>query len=488
MFIPLDRKPDWRSPPVVTLLLISLNILVFTFFQDQDALREEDARRYYFSSGLAELEIPRYLHYLREHDIASPASVDLDNLDPRSKKRLYRHLLGNGAFLLALRNGRIITPGEPDYEHWRGLRRSYDSRLQNIFSYRFALLPYQPDAFRVLTALFLHANASHLLGNMVFLLLFGFILELSLGGPLLLLIYLACGISANLITLALIPDSGQWILGASGAITGLAGIYAVLFGRRRIRFFYSLIVYFDYVRAPAILMLPVWLLYEFVYTLVDPGSVSTVTHVGGLLCGIITGAALKYSPLGMQAENRRQQTQQDFEERFQEARRALAAAQPDKAERILTQLQEQRPDDSRVLEKRFQIARARADHTQAAALLRELLARDAGDPESRQRQQRCFLDYLQLAGKAAELPDDLLADAGLRFARGGFLDSSEQALTRLLGQNPRHARIPALLALLATRHHKAGSVEKSRRYKELLLRHFGDSEEARHIRQTLPSL
>ncbi len=488
MFIPLDRKPDWRSPPVITLLLISINILVFTFLQAQDPLREEAAFRYYFSSGLAELEIPHYLQYLNENSTRHLRIGSFSELDPVQKKSIYQHQLSNGRYQNALDASQIIRPDNIDYTRWQGLRRGFKQRLQSIFTYRYALKPYLHEPLTVLSAMFLHSNASHLLGNMVFLLLFGFILELALGGGLLLLVYISCGVSANLISIVVSPYSGQWIIGASGAITGLAGLYAVLYGMRKIRFFYSLIFYFDYVRAPAIIMLPVWLLYEFAYSLIAPDSISSVTHIGGLLAGILIGLIIKYSPLDIDPHEEEKTALSDFETEFQKAMDALAKSDLNRATHILTQLHQKHPQESRVLLKLFHIAKARRDKTSAQHYLLSLLALRKNNSQLVKEQQRSFVEYLELSGGEADLPTTIMLETAIRFCQAGIPEESEKILALVIKKNPAAERIPALLLLLSTRYHKSANTQKSRQYKQLLLRHFPNSAEARSIQEILPAL
>jgi len=393
MFIPLDRKPNWQRPPFITLVLIIINVLVFTFFQAQDQLREDDAFHYYFSSGLAELEMPRYIAYLNQQSRSQLAIVPVDELAADKQKILYHHLLANGSFLQALNRSRIIRPEEPVYGVWQGLRRGFDNRLQHIFSYRYSLKPSSPTPLTAFSALFLHASSWHLVGNMIFLLLFGFILELALGSGILLLVFMACGISANLITLAITPNSAQWIMGASGAITGLASLYAILYGLRKIRFFYTLIFYFDYVRAPAIIMLPAWLIYELTYSLISPNNTSTVTHIGGLLSGILIGGIIKYSPLKIHAEENKKDVAMDFETEYQTAMSALAKAEPQKASEILKRLLANHPEDSRILIKLFHIAKARRDQKSAQCYIQLLLALEENNSRLVREQQRGFIDY-----------------------------------------------------------------------------------------------
>src|ERR1035437_7045666 len=79
LIIPVSRRPDWRHPPVITLLLILLNCLIYFGVQSGDEKREENAYRYYASSTLPSVELPRYVKHLelggRSRDAMSASSA-----------------------------------------------------------------------------------------------------------------------------------------------------------------------------------------------------------------------------------------------------------------------------------------------------------------------------------------------------------------------------------------------------------------------------
>ena len=103
----------------------------------------------------------------------------------------------------------------------------------------------------------LHAGILHLLMNSVALFAFGPAVERRLGGARFIAYYIYCGLGAavfSLILSSIIPIVP--FLGASGAVAALMGAYCVLWGRQPVRFFYWFFVVFDYVRAPAIWLLP----------------------------------------------------------------------------------------------------------------------------------------------------------------------------------------------------------------------------------------
>lgn len=137
------------------------------------------------------------------------------------------------------------------------------------------------------TAMFLHANLAHILGNMVFLLAFGDNLEVVLGPVRFTLYYILWGILAFLTQVYVFPGSPTPVVGASGAIGGVLGAYFLLFPGNRIRFFIFPAFFVTFTVA-AWVLLGLW----FVVQLIPQEGVATWAHVGGFLAGMLTVLAM----------------------------------------------------------------------------------------------------------------------------------------------------------------------------------------------------
>ena len=129
---------------------------------------------------------------------------------------------------------------------------------------------------------------------LLFLFIFGFALEIALGRWVYLGLYLLSGVASHLLWWALDP---VWVtgVGASGAISGLMGMYIGVYGLRKINFFYWLIFVFGTVRWPALAILPVWLANELLLIgVVDGGGLINLRAGPGLdyavLLGVDSGA------------------------------------------------------------------------------------------------------------------------------------------------------------------------------------------------------
>jgi rhomboid family protein len=145
----------------------------------------------------------------------------------------------------------------------------------------------------VLTAMFVHAGWLHLLGNMLFLLIFGNNVEDRFTKLPYLLFYLACGYVAAYGFAAVYPHSTQPLVGASGAIAGVLGAYLALFPRARV---WSLVpfLFFIPLRIPAWLVLGLWFVIQWAYSAGGQsqpggGAVAYVAHVFGFVAGLLVG-------------------------------------------------------------------------------------------------------------------------------------------------------------------------------------------------------
>ena len=125
---------------------------------------------------------------------------------------------------------------------------------------------------RLLTALFLHADWAHLLGNLVFLLIFGLPGERVMGPWRFLLLFLLGGVFANLIAVLAIGSPDRLVIGASGAVSAVIGAYLALFPRAKLGVVLPLGLFLEFVRAPASLLIGVWAALQIVFAmLARPG-------------------------------------------------------------------------------------------------------------------------------------------------------------------------------------------------------------------------
>lgn len=139
------------------------------------------------------------------------------------------------------------------------------------------------------TSMFLHGGWMHLIGNMLFLWIFGDNLEERFGRAGYLGFYLASGLAAGLLQVASDPWSTVPMVGASGAIAGVMGAYLLLFPRAKVDILLILIVFFKVFSIPAWIMLGLWFGLQVFNGLTVPsemGGVAYWAHAGGFIAGM----------------------------------------------------------------------------------------------------------------------------------------------------------------------------------------------------------
>jgi len=171
------------------------------------------------------------------------------------------------------------------------------------FVYAYAVIPFRflelfpRDPVELLTpvfAMFLHGGWLHILGNMLYLYIFGDNVEDMLGPGRFLLFYIACGILSFATQILLQAHSMVPNVGASGAIAGVLGAYFILFPRARVLTLIPLFIFFPLVEIPAFFFLGIWFLIQFLSGAASLGRSSALSggvawwaHIGGFVAGIV---------------------------------------------------------------------------------------------------------------------------------------------------------------------------------------------------------
>lgn len=142
---------------------------------------------------------------------------------------------------------------------------------------------------RLFTALFLHVDWLHLIGNLVFLLIFGLPAEKVMGPIRFLALFLLGGAIANVAAVLAIGTPDRLVIGSSGAVSAVIGAYLALFPRARLGVVLPLGLFLEFVRAPASLLIGVWALLQVVFAYIGPtlGEVAWLAHIAGFGFGVL---------------------------------------------------------------------------------------------------------------------------------------------------------------------------------------------------------
>ncbi|GAB4288330.1 MAG: rhomboid family intramembrane serine protease [Coriobacteriia bacterium] len=149
------------------------------------------------------------------------------------------------------------------------------------------------EAATVVAAMFLHGGWLHVLGNMLYLWIFGNNIEDRLGHVGFIGFYLASGVAATAAQVAMAPATDVPLLGASGAVAGVLGAYALLYPGAAVLTLIPIFFFFEIARLPALLVIGVWFIVQLGNGLgslspefAQTGGVAWFAHIGGFLAGL----------------------------------------------------------------------------------------------------------------------------------------------------------------------------------------------------------
>jgi len=169
------------------------------------------------------------------------------------------------------------------------------------FVFQWGAIPYQimtgqalygpspfPVYFTLFSSMFLHGGFLHLIGNMLYLWIFGNNIEDTLGHFRFLFFYLLCGLAAALAQVLSSPGSTIPMIGASGAVAGVLGAYLLLFPGARVLTLLFIIIFIKFVRLPALIVLGFWFFLQLMGVM--GGAITNVAffaHIGGFVVGLM---------------------------------------------------------------------------------------------------------------------------------------------------------------------------------------------------------
>jgi membrane associated rhomboid family serine protease len=295
MLIPIGHENmTARRWPVITLALIAINVVVFLFTssaieRESPQLRDARVHILILAAQHPELtmrpEAERLVDELKQSDPATWAQL----------QNAYRDINAAGDANDKPMDDPALLQKEMDTATAEYVKLDSASLPE-----RYAFVPAKPTAISYLTANFLHGGWLHLIGNMWFLWLAGFVLEDVWGRGVYTAFYLIAGAAALQFHAWSNPGSMIPTLGASGAVAALMGAFLIRFPKMKIEmaWFFLMRPFLFRFKAAAYWLLPLWLLLEVFYgTLSGSSGVAHWAHVGGFLFGALAALGLHYTGL-----------------------------------------------------------------------------------------------------------------------------------------------------------------------------------------------
>jgi membrane associated rhomboid family serine protease len=173
----------------------------------------------------------------------------------------------------------------------------------SVFLQQFGVVPAAFSVPTLFTSMFLHGSWSHAIGNLWYLWIFGDNVEDRMGHGRFAVFYLLCGIAAAFGQMFMDPDSTLPMIGASGAIAGVMGAYFVLYPHSRVLTLVPLIIYWEIIELPALMLLGFW----FLMQLFSAGAIAATASTGGGVAFMAHVAGFVVGGLGVFAFRKRQE-------------------------------------------------------------------------------------------------------------------------------------------------------------------------------------
>jgi membrane associated rhomboid family serine protease len=279
-----------RRWPVVTLSLIAINLVVFLFTisaidSDAPQLGETKLHIVILAATHPELKmLPESQHLVEGYKQSHPEAW-------ARFQSPFRDIIDAYDAKIKMTENPSSLQSEMD-----SLNAEYVKLSKTSIVEQYTFVPANPTAISYLTANFLHGGWMHIIGNMWFLWLAGFVLEDVWGRWVYAAFYLIAGAAALQFYAWSNPGSITPTLGASGAVAALMGAFLVRFPKMKIEMAWLLGFKLYRFKAAAYWLLPMWLLTEIFYgSFGNTGGVAHWAHVGGFLFGALAAVAIQYS-------------------------------------------------------------------------------------------------------------------------------------------------------------------------------------------------
>ncbi len=191
----------------------------------------------------------------------------------------------------------LLKSGNPPFEPISPEQYRQLERIERVEGRQVPVIPEAPGPspiyFTLLSSMFMHGGCMHIIGNMLYLWIFGDNIEDNFGHGMFAIFYIICGLVASFAQILMMPQSPIPSLGASGAIAGVLGAYLVMFPHNRVRAILPLGYIWTTVELPALVVLGFWIVLQIIsqYTASIGGTTQTegvayMAHIGGFVAGM----------------------------------------------------------------------------------------------------------------------------------------------------------------------------------------------------------
>lgn len=274
MIIPIGNTGNLKRAPFITIILILINIISFWLIQGRVSNDNEHITRSYYEYTEAVLDYLMYEEGYSFSELMSNPDYFTDRVDNPDFDTLSFY-----------------------YEPVMNRYNEYEKAMNEHVFTSLGVSQERKSIINFLTSMFTHADIFHLIGNLWFLMLLGANVEDTYGRFNYLIFFILSGIVSSLIFV--LSSAGNIpLIGASGAIAGVMGVFMIRHFKTKIKFFYFFAPFRPLMgtfKIIAGIVLPLWFLQQVFYAMSDTGSeVAFIAHIGGFIFGVFAAMIINY--------------------------------------------------------------------------------------------------------------------------------------------------------------------------------------------------
>ncbi len=225
------------------------------------------------------------------------------NLDPETKKLLFGEKENEDVekMLASYRrreSRKIHLFQDEEQQKLDQLSQKLKNTMDDVPYRKYGFIPAEKSYIGLVTYMFIHGGWMHLIGNLLLLYLTGPFIEDVWGRPIFAVFYIIAGIFSGFMFSLYYPNFIGPLIGASGAIAGLMGVFLIKYWRTKIKFFFFFFIIHGTFKAPAWVMLPIWLALEIfsvnaISVNAEGGGVAHWAHIWGFIFGVVVASGMK---------------------------------------------------------------------------------------------------------------------------------------------------------------------------------------------------
>ncbi|WP_163831798.1 rhomboid family intramembrane serine protease [Spartinivicinus ruber] len=489
LIIPVEHQINWKNPPVATLLVILINVIIYFGYQINDDEKYYRALKYYENHGLYSYERDVYLQYLKQKDIDQYKHA-IRLVDHEKDKILRLDIMNDLGFDYYLKAKLDNKPRTQEINNWIKSRQEFEVLRNDASIIRFGIIPGNVTTAGMLGSIFMHGSIDHLLGNMIFLFILGYSLEIAFGRLTYFSLYMLTGIFANVLYVVLEWGEYRPGVGASGAISGLMGMYVALYGARKIQFFYWVLFYFNYIKAPAFWVFPFWVGKELYGALAAEDHVNYWAHLGGLLSGYFIVLATKQRLITVDTDYiDKVDPLAEYYQKTERLDQLISDMKLDQARSLCKKIIEDYPEQLDTYRQYYNLLKNRPVYQDPKSEYNQLVFsvfKLPASPDSIKLINEVFNDYYNITKFEGILrvPKLSLLLAN-KFINHNYFACAEKLVKNLLQKNQFPEGIQKIIYLLGNSYGKKGDKNTQSKYFNLLIKQFPQSEEAKLARMSL---